>query len=117
MRIYLKALYRATIRMFHTGDPEEVERLEAENGAALARVYDGIADGRYDYAYVRQGHMVRLYTRDMAADGRVRKTHFIRMDNGELLPTTHHVFRDAAEMAKDAYPHGVYVNIHTIRTG
>ena len=115
MRIYLRATYRAALRMFHTGSAEEVKRLEAQNGAVLASVYHDLEDGRYDYAYVRQGKLITLYTRNPTGT-HVRRTSFYYAEDGELIPQSHHIFKDAAEMAAvEFFPHGAYINIFSLK--
>lgn len=116
MRYYLKATYNAAMRMFRTGDTEEAERLDAENAAILADVHAKLESGQCDYAFFRRKNSAELYTRDTKS-GRIRRTHFLR-ENGELEPMTHHVFRDAAEMAQDVneYPHGGYMNVCRIKS-
>ena len=116
MRYYLKATYSAAMRMFRTGDTKEAERLDAENAAILADVHRQLEIGQCDYAFFRRKGSVELYTRD--TQGGIRRTHFSRAWSGELEPTTHHVFRDAAEMARDVneYPHGGYINVCRIKS-
>ena len=115
MRYYLRATYNAAIRMFRTGDTEEAERLDAENAAILADVYRQLESGQCDYAFYSRKNSAELYTRD--TQGGIRRTHFLR-ENGALEPTTHHVFRDAAEMARDVteYAHGGYINLCRIKS-
>lgn len=116
MRYYLKATYRASIRMFRTGDTDEAERLDAENAAILKDIHEKLKSGQCDYAFYRRKNSAELYTRDTKS-GRIRRTHFLR-ENGELEPTIHHVFRDAAEMARDVneYPHGGYISLCRIKS-
>lgn len=118
MRYYLRATYRATIRTFQADTPEETDRTEAElerldrgNKAILKKVYHGLEDGLYDYAYVRRNGQVSLYTRDTTG-GSVRVTRFSTGNDGELIPETHHVFRDAEEMARiEIFTGGAYINV------
>lgn len=111
MRRYLKATYSAAIRMFRTGETEEADRLDAENSAILAEIHGRLESGQCDYAFFRRKEHIALYTRDTRRG--VRRTNFFRAENGELIPTSHEVFKDASEMARDVtdYPHGGYVNI------
>lgn len=113
----MRATYRASIRMFRTGDTDEAERLDAKNAAILAEIHAKLESGQCDYAFFRRKNGAELYTRDTKS-GRIRRTHFSSAWSGELEPTTHHVFRDAAEMARDVneYPHGGYINVCRIKS-
>lgn len=117
MRMYLKATYNAAIRMFRTGDTEEADRLDAENGAILAEIHRRLERGQCDYAFFRRKERISLYTRD-TRNGRVRRTNCFLAKSGEWIPTMHHVFRDASEMARDnaEYPHGGYINVCRIKS-
>ena len=118
MRYYLRATYRATIRTFQADTPEETERTEAElerldreNKAILKKIYHGLEDGLYDYAYVRRNGQVSLYTRDTTG-GSIRVTRFSTGDDRELIPVSHHTFRDAEEMARtEIFTGGAYINV------
>ena len=109
MRIYLKGTQRAAIKALRDGDCADFDRVMSENEAAIATVFDGLMDGRYDYAFIRKGANVSLYTRSARTDG-VQRTAFWDRD-GELVPLSDQQYRDAKSWIKDGYPDCVYMNV------
>ena len=109
MRVYLKGEYRAALKALRQGDCEELERILAENEAAITAIFDGLISGRYDYAFTRKGSIVYLYTRSVKAEG-VQKTSFWYQD-GELTAISDCQCRNAKSCIDDGYSACCYMNI------
>ena len=109
MRIYLKGTHRAALRMFRHGDHSDIDRITAENDAAIATVFDGLMDGRYEYAFIRDGENVHLYTKSARIDGVQRTTFWDR--NGEWVPLSDQQYHNVKDWKRDGYPSRRYMNV------
>ena len=109
MRVYLRGAYRAALKALRDDDCADIDRVTAENETAIRAVFDGLMDERYDYAFIRKGRLVHLYTRSARISG-VQETTFMDED-GELVPLSDQQYRDAKSWIKDGYPEGCYINV------
>lgn len=74
MRYYIKAEYRASIRMFRTGNTEEIDRLEDYNKGLMLKAYKSLINGSIDYFYQLDKHYIYVYTLSSRQEYEVQRT-------------------------------------------
>lgn len=66
MRIWIKAHKQASLMLFRRGndaDYERVDRIDAYNRGIAERVFNGIMNHDFDYAYIKHSYGTQIFTR------------------------------------------------------
>ena len=111
MREYIRRAERATMMLFRRGsdaDEARVDAIDQHNGAIAVRVYNGIMDGSVNYAHIRDGKRLIVYTRSLRGSF-VQASYFADI-NGDTVATMHSDIHDHAQLAGTFIP-GKYINI------
>lgn len=109
MREYIRSPHRATLMLFKRGnntDYARVDAIDAHNKAIATRIYNAIMDGSINYAYIRDGKRLLVYTRSLRGSF-VQVSYFCDI-NGNMEAIMH---TDATTPNKMELLHGKYINI------
>ena len=101
MRYYVKGRRRAGLMLFRRGndaDYAKVDRIDRHNLSVAESVYDAIMSGRIDYAYIRNGSRLLVYTRSLRGSF-VQVSYFY-----DLVPSMHTDLHTAKDLSRTLIP-------------
>lgn len=98
MRYYIKAEYRASIKMFRTGNTEEIDRLADYNKGLMLKAYKSLVNGSIDYFYQLDKHYIYVYTLSARQGYEVQRT---TLDRYTYEPIGHKNIENAESFLHD----------------
>ena len=110
-REYIKCAARAAIMCFKRGSDADFARadaIDAHNTAIAERAFTAIMNGHAEYAYIRDGKRLTVYTRSLRGNF-VQASYFFEID-GDMVATMHSDIHGAQDMEHTFTP-GKYINI------
>ena len=111
MREYIKCNHRAAVMLFRRGSEADFDRadaIDAHNTGIASRAYTGIMEGRFDYAYIRNGVHLIVYTRSTRGNF-IQASYFSNLD-GDTVATMHSNITSPDKM-RDTFIPGRYITM------
>lgn len=111
MREYIKRNQHASVMLFKRGSAEDyarAEAIDAHNTDVAQRLLKGLLSGSIDYAYMREGTRLIVYTRSLYGP-HVQASYFTEA-YGEPIANMHQDILNAQHL-EHSFIHGRYLNI------
>lgn len=107
-KFHLHQMDMLALNALKTGETAEYDTASKENDGIMENIFQNLMKGISDYAYIKTGWNLYLYTRSVKKINNIQKTCFWRNGN-DLDPLSDRQYGCFHDLIRDGYPEGCWI--------